>query len=309
MKKILKYPKRLLSPYIITLAEKIGFEYSARSTPVNFINLTDDAEDALKRSVNRPVIINCPIELLRGHPPIGFKMSAEAGHPHILEALAYINSWSKTPLKDYYRNVQPLRASDLMGINSVNNNSKILQYSVQEAVRPWRSVPGIQTSKNRKKWLKDDIIERDGSNHQLAKEAQGYWFMSGPVPQDWIEFERKRIEDIVDSIQKHGYQWNHSWDSLIQTELLVGDVESCLLILKGQHRAVAMAALDFNKIPILVKPKIVRRNEVGDWPAVVAKSMTKHEALQVFDRIISGNVPEKINSEWIQKVVRQSYVN
>jgi len=303
LRKFIKIPKRVLKAYLIKRAKLIGMEYPS-NFPVDFRGLTTDAENALSRAAGRPVLLNQPIDLFRGLFPIGYRLAADAGHPHVLEAQAYIRRkqglTTSSPLEDYFNIVQPSRAIEVLGITPDASLSGIEQYSLDEAALPWAGKLGKHVSKARNGWLANDVREHLGSMHPLVKKVQGYFFLSGPVTQEYIDFEKLRIKRVVNSIQSNGYDLALSEGApQMEAMLLSSSTDHCLVIRKGQHRAAALAALGYKEVPIIINPKVIRREEVANWPAVIAKNMSENEALQVFDRLIAGKAPEVIESSWV----------
>ena len=81
--------------------------------------------------------------------------------------------------------------------------------------------------------------------------------------------------------------------------MLRGTDEWAVWIDNGNHRVSAMASLQYEEVPIILRPrKTIRRSEADKWPAVREGVMTEEEAREVFDRIFEGRQPAAVSAVW-----------
>lgn len=311
MKKTLKLTNKHFKKHVIgvieLLARRVGMERVSDMPAVDFTGLGMGAESALTRAGGRKVLIEQPLELMRGIYPVCYRLDPKGGHPHVLEALFYIgsheNKATESPLDKYFNVIKAERAIDIIGVKAEKKDSRVTDYSAGEATLPWASELGEKPKKARKGWLSKDVEEHLGSSSFLSSKVESHFFYSGPVVSEFIEFEKTRIRKVVDSIKKYGYDPNlNKGTPQLRVTLLKSGGSECLVIDSGQHRAAALAALGYTNIPVVVLPKIIRREDVHTWPAVVAGNMTEQEALQVFDRLIAGELPEYIQKNWVDQL-------
>lgn len=256
--------------------------------------MTDDPLWAVRRYGARGAIVEVPLRRCRTFGVIGFPPTLESGHPYVLTAGDYLagrlRGYADSPLKVYYESVQPRTAADLLGLSGT---AALRQFEALEGDLPWISAPGPQVREKRVRMMAADSAEF-GSPLTL----DDGWNFIGPVSQAKAELEFRRVLAVVDSIAADGYVVNDPVDH-VSGFLLRASEEYVAVIWGGEHRIPALAALGYDSVPLLLFPhRIADRCAVDTWPAVRAGAVDREDALQVFDRIMRGALPEHVRAAW-----------
>jgi len=195
-------------------------------------------------------------------------------------------------LRNYYENVVPRNAAEWIGI-SFKDNHNFYNLPPWAAVFPWRA---RSIESYRKTYEKAAILENKSVGYPDNDIYDG-WLFCGPVTNDKINIEAKRISLVLKSIKKKGYQRSNNKDGDAKaTALVKEDGQWRWLITAGNHRVSAASALGYEQIPIRFN-LVVNRNQVDYWPHVVEGLYTRDEALLYFDMIFEGSTPS-ITINW-----------
>lgn len=116
------------------------------------------------------------------------------------------------------------------------------------------------------------------------------WKTYGPVSERLLEVEVERLYGLLESIRRRGYRRHDG---------RIGDINATVLwrstddwkwrITGGDHRAAVLRALDYRHIPVRVVG-LVRPEEVSIWPNVDAGLYPPAQALDLFDRLVDGEM-------------------
>jgi len=189
-------------------------------------------------------------------------------------------------LSIYYKNSSPASIGTLI---NAGKNSKFNFYPAWEIVMPWDKWNLVQ-------WKERVIqsVEKENSkeNCQIGIEEGWAWF--GPVSQNKLIIEARRLTNILQSIQKNGYKRHDFNDGDIDATILVSDNDWVWQSNSAQHRACVLSALDWKEIPIRVS-KVVRRDDVRHWPNVLNGTYTISEALFIFDMVFNKSYSHIVN--------------
>src|SRR5690606_18181546 len=118
-----------------------------------------------------------------------------------------------------------------------------------------------------------------------------------------IKMETERVINLVTSIKQNGYDTQSN--DPIGCIVLVHEDKWKWLVRGGQHRASVLAALGYDKIPVLVR-RIVRREDVCYWPNVQSGIFTQKQALMVFDKLFAAE-PPPVAKDWVDYVNKTFY--
>jgi len=111
----------------------------------------------------------------------------------------------------------------------------------------------------------------------------------GPVSDVKIEIESKRYAKLLESIEKKGYNRSNESDGDIEGGILINSNNDWRIIVNGgQHRAIVLAALGYETIPVRVSRNVYEA-EVNYWPNVISGLYTKKGALKLFRTIFDGD--------------------
>ncbi|MEX2640884.1 MAG: hypothetical protein WD266_09355 [Balneolales bacterium] len=132
-------------------------------------------------------------------------------------------------------------------------------------------------------WLYKEIPEvQNGEKGLSTKDGnQAY----GPVSDQKITLEAKRLDSILYSIQINGFK-PLEFDGYPRGYFLMDDEDSWVfLIREGFHRIAALAHLGYTQIPVRFKPlypRVIRQTDSGEWPMVKLGYLQEDEALDIF---------------------------
>ena len=107
----------------------------------------------------------------------------------------------------------------------------------------------------------------------------------GPFTSGKIDNEITRLQSVVRSIRKQGYQPDKYSD--IEGHFMHLDGEYRFFICGGKHRAATLAFLGFESTPVRMRPlwpRVIDGDRAGDWPLVRSGQMSKDFALAVMRR-------------------------
>ena len=186
-------------------------------------------------------------------------------------------------LNEYYSAVQPKNGLDWYGLKN-EDAPQLENLKAWMVPTPWSYRSVEETTKNVKKWLSED-------NYQIHKSVtidDGFTFF-GPVSDVKIEIESKRYAKLLESIEKKGYNRSNESDGDIEGGILINSNNDWRIIVNGgQHRAIVLAALGYETIPVRVSRNVYEA-EVNYWPNVISGLYTKKGALKLFKTIFDGD--------------------
>ncbi len=110
----------------------------------------------------------------------------------------------------------------------------------------------------------------------------------GPVQAQRLETETRRIIDVCDSINKHGYQPQNFKDGYIRGYLLVKEGGAHrFIITSGVHRIAALSAMGYDDIDVKFTkkmPRLIHRSTMEIWPHVQSDFCSVEDAAFLFDK-------------------------
>ena len=248
--------------------------------------------DVFKRADEHPVLIQVPMNRIRGMAMMGFPCNSESNHPYIMTVKNGYKTYDGSPLQSYHKLIQPKNAAELFGIDG---NEKLRKIPTLWGETPWRGECGKHVKERRIKG-----IQREGIYNGVFKiDSNDGWHIVGPVSNKIGRLDIRRLFQLTDSISKKGYIPNSRVGHITGSVFIGQNEDWSFYCGQGQHRLAVCAALGYTSVPVLIKSdKIVRRSDVNTWPGVKKGYFSKEEALQVFDRIHSGRQPEWVKARW-----------
>lgn len=185
----------------------------------------------------------------------------------------------RAALSDFYKRFQPQSISDWFSLNA-QNESSLRKFPAWAAVLPWRARSVKSFQETIEEGTKKDN-EKDGLQGGIEKG----WAYCGPVSEEKLNIEAKRINELIYSLRQKGYQRSFEQDGdIVATALVDKNNDWCWLVTNGYHRACVLAATGVDKIPIRVN-LVVREDEMDFWPHVLSQFYTKNMAKLIFDNI------------------------
>lgn len=240
------------------------------------------------------VVISADIQKGRGLPIYSY--GNEGGHPFSVAArmaknLSPEKQYAKIleVLSIYYTSVLPKSAGEL----ALTSNMSVLHtFPVWSIVMPWEN----KNIAEWKKMVEDSVIFENSVENSVAGIEKG-WAWIGPVHDDKLHIEAKRLTRVLQSVQSHGYKRHDEDDGDITAHILVDEQNEWVWqSIAAQHRASVLSALGWEKVPLRVT-KVIRRQDAEFWPNVLNSTYTKSEALAVFDMVFNGSFSH-ITTRW-----------
>jgi hypothetical protein len=113
-------------------------------------------------------------------------------------------------------------------------------------------------------------------------------FSDRGVPHSLLQHEYAWLERAWKAIREQGYlPKQHSYINVFE---LQGIGESRFLVLDGNHRLSALAALGHNEVTAKQhRLSIARRDNARYWPLVLSRHIQHADALSIFDAYFTGN--------------------
>lgn len=185
-------------------------------------------------------------------------------------------------IQSYYTNYQPESALERFELN--RDDAPDLECEpAWAAPMPW--------SANNIKSEKIKIIRGLQEDHQMQGQdldmTHGHQRF-GPVSSQKLKLETERFLQIYESIDHNGYNRQDTNDGDIGATIFISQKgEWRWLVRRGQHRSIALSALDYELIPVRVK-KIVYESEVRFWPNVRSGLYTRRGAEKMFELFFEG---------------------
>ena len=216
-----------------------------------------------------------------------FALSGANCHPFIT-ALQKLNmlenedfssdlSWLINEMGRFYEQYQPRNALALLEIQDLRSTT-LEHIPAYAAVLPWDCVTHQQELKSK---LKSVQVENALAGYGL--DITHGWAWSGPVSSQKLTVEAKRLLKVFRSIQSNGYLRSNNPDGDISASLLVNDNGNIKWQARvGQHRTIALAALNYDEVPIKIT-RVIKRSNVKSWGNVASGLFSSAQALAVFD--------------------------
>ena len=242
-------------------------------------------------------VLEVPVQDCRGFHSLGFAMGSD-DHPFVKAFHAALREKNADgerraiaeTLAHYYASVLPNSASDVVGLSGEQSPGLIDVPPIGDLL-PWSEKGVAEITERRKRSLKY-VGMRYGIS---SAPAAGHTFF-GPVQPAKLELQVARLHTLLDAVRREGFK-PFARDFPTKVIALRNDGQNRWLVEEGQHRFALGGALDIPAIPAIVT-SVVRREDAGLWPQVVAGVYTAGGALNLFDRIYDG-VPAPIAKPWM----------
>lgn len=227
-----------------------------------------------KLNKNRIVKLEIPVDKC----VTGVYWSLDENNPFI----STLNENNMMVLKQYYENFKPDNINELLNIFIKNDYGMLPPYAL---IFPWENNKSTQ-----------EVIK--GRNLQSIKENSKYGYSNltifegghtdyGPVNNDKLSIELKRIFGLNESINKKGYfeKLRLSPNAITGIFFLNKKREWRFYISGGKHRSYVLAHQGYNKIPVIINTNapVVNESDINQWPQVANNRYTEEEAAQVFN--------------------------
>lgn len=204
-------------------------------------------------------------------------------------------TYSDSVLKTYYDSWQPNNAAEALLGTAADSAETDLQSAEPFAyVVPWnektlderhREVLEYMESENRDAGF-DEITAGEGFNH------------FGPVSARKGKIELHRLQTVQESIGSAGYSRSSGWDGDIRGYIIRRKDDYRYVVLGGHHRLAALAALEYESVPVRIDfPVVVQAQDAACWPQVVKGTWTKECAVRYFHHLFDFD-----SREWAERM-------
>lgn len=254
------------------------------------VDLRDRTEDPrTARYFDKPIVIEAPVAHARCK-----RMPRALDHTHpfvraVLEAVTQIDPRKsmKRTLAQYYACVQPTTHLDCLGIPEPGwSVCPKPPQCVHNTVLPWSDLTDTEKGLT--------AIVRSGKP-VLAPVAEHGNQHVGPVSDEKLELEARKLHSLMESIASRGLYRHNGDDGDILVDVLWASAnEWRWMVRQGQHRAAVAAALGYTTVPVRVAT-VIERDEFTVWPNVTSGLYPPELALQVFDRFFDATPPPVLN--------------
>lgn len=214
-----------------------------------------------------------------------FKISEDA--PFFLAARAGLQFDDKkislnaveVELDHFYKKFQPKSVDDwfLLDAPPMSQLKKIPPWS---AVLPWRA-RSVESFRD----AIENGTKNDNEKEGLPGGIEKGWAYCGPVTEEKLNIEAKRINELIYSFRQKGYQRSFEKDGdIVATALVNAKNDWRWLVTSGYHRACVLAAMGVTKFPVRVN-LVVREDEMNFWPHLLSGFYTKEMVKNIFNKI------------------------
>lgn len=255
------------------------------STPVYDLSGSKHPQDLVYETFTGAAAL-VPIDKCRSNM-LGYTAS---GNPFVKTLKAYSNKksdYSGSLLEEYYEKFRPSSMRNVLDSDNINLD----KYHPMATVMPW------STSTPDKKFLRacidinaQNILSREAHKLGLSEKDSYGWQYFGPVSDNLGKLEYDRLISVYSSIKKNGYNPNQY--GYIHGQFLVDNEDWVWVNIGGKHRFATLAALEFKTIPVALRSRssalFIHRSDADYWPNVKNGIFSKHDALNIFDRIMAG---------------------
>lgn len=226
-------------------------------------------------------IVELPLNRSRGLPRFCF--SENSRHPYVN---ALRSSDTNISLEYIYEKLNFFFQND----NFQSYFNEIFKKESFRNVGPWQ-IPMPWQKENLEEWTLSmkAVFKNDSKRFGVNLTALDGWSWSGPVSENKLTVEAKRLYSIYNSIKKSGYITPKDLNNSIQVLILVDSHGSWTWqVQTGQHRMAVLSALSYERASVCVIG-VVFKNDAEFWPNVSNGLYTKNEALTMFDKIFNND--------------------
>jgi hypothetical protein len=265
--------------------------------PLDFYDSTRSFQTIRYQNKSLDLLLKVEINKGRGLP--FFQYGENSIHPFLIGLKNNYDSSENLEmvLSDYYKIVNFKNVAELLDLKE---NKKLLLYPHWATIMPWKNEKLDDWQfKVRKNIKTQNFIEG-----KFLKQDNG-WAWTGKTSNKKMKLEARRTINLYKKILKYGYNRKNHSDGDILCDILVDENNNWVWqSIQGQHRAICLSALGYEKIIIRIN-NIIYKNEAELWPNVVNQTFSIEEAKKVFDMIFQNKENQKL-SDW-RKFITNHY--
>lgn len=255
--------------------------------PLDFRGRRLAPSEAIYGAAGRPLVLDVPVERLRS--PLGFRLSRAAGSANVEVAYRIAEGRPaaeiRLPLEEFFGRWRPPSRAEFHGIPAEQASAALRSLPAWVPISPWSSRDPVDAAA-----ALAIIYRSENAEHGNPLGVRHGHPNGGPWSRERIDVEVRRMETLVGSLRRHGFQPD---STLVGRPFLGADGAWIVLVQHGQHRAASAEAMGITHLPMLIDPGMppVRRDEVCMWPLVRSGLFTPGQAMGVFDRMMAGEPP------------------
>ena len=207
-----------------------------------------------------------PANLMVGRPCFGY--GPNSWHPFVETAKQLLDNpnldYKDSALNQLYRAWQPETIADAHFPSNMSPHPILSQMPARTLFEPWQLRPPPC----------DNPLDPKCS---IAGSP-----LHGPVDQELGTKEFTRIQSIIESIERHGYDPDGFPRGLITGILLKHDGQKRFLVVHGQHRSAVLTAMGREEILVGIRgdgPSIIDSNDAENWPHVKSGLVSSEAAI------------------------------
>lgn len=193
-------------------------------------------------------------------------------------------------LEEYYRLVQPAQCSEI--IEPMGQGGCAVKFSLarHHIPWPWDLRPLSNQPDHTPIYDNDAIVFMSSELHGVQ-----HW---GPVSERKLATEARKLADLLDSINRHGYVIDgKKTDSFIRGYIMRKADDWVCVIEQGQHRVSVLSALGYERVPVYIA-MVVDYFDLPYFPNLTGGLYSLEHATQLFDSMLAGE-PVPALSPWL----------
>lgn len=176
----------------------------------------------------------------------GFYYGDKYWNPYVesvKDIISGTKSYKDSYLRKLYHKYQPQNAAEYYFLKS----DRLKSFNWPAFLPPWE----YMTSNEYAKWLIDCNKNENSTLSYKSKNIKGV-SLCGPVSEMKGEIEFKRYFNLLNSINKKGY--NTNLNSAISLTAIEWENETYFFVRHGRHRIAVLSALGYQNIPVILQP-------------------------------------------------------
>lgn len=218
-----------------------------------------------------------------------FSLREDSFSPFYQTLVEYVSgvhtNYEGSVLEMFYRLYQPKSARDVIGTGTAES---IVEAHPMSAPLLWSNLALKELEQVRKQ-----IARREGKSFGLGRNNVED-LMMGPVSIERGRVEYQRLVNTLESISKRGFKVHGEGFNNIQAHCIYDEHKNVwkYFVYSGHHRVAALAALGIKEFTLQLNPwsfgYSFRRSDLPYSPNVLRGVLTKDEAYEYFDRVVSA---------------------
>jgi len=219
----------------------------------------------------------------------GFSLHPDGWNPYCQTAKEYLSGtvqrYKDSTLYTFYKSFTPESAGAYLS-SDLSSTGPLSKTSAHSYILPWSTLTPEERLKSRQKQNREEE-KVFASVFGKKKKISGVNKM-GPVSLDKGQLEFDRLVSLADSVKKQGY--NRSLVMDIEAVALQYKDRILYVVSSGFHRSAVLAALGYQSVPLLFKPRlIINMDLILQGPAVRNAFWTREDVETYLNYLFTEN--------------------